>query len=200
MKKLCVILSVVVLVAAVLAGVFYVRTGNLNNDLTAVKADMENKTAELTSAKAAEIATLTEQLTAAQGDAEAKAAEIATLTEQLTSAQNDAEAKAAEAAAHAEKAAKLSEELQVAKAEAAGLTDKMNTLNAELAAKKEEIVNVTALKEAAESKLSTLQEKLQPMIEAFDTLKQSIADDSLWQSILKPFTDAIDGLGEIFSK
>ena len=28
MKKLCVILSVVVLVAAVLAGVFYVRTGN----------------------------------------------------------------------------------------------------------------------------------------------------------------------------
>ena len=51
MKKLCVILSVVVLVAAVLAGVFYVRTGNLNNDLTAVKADMENKTAELTSAK-----------------------------------------------------------------------------------------------------------------------------------------------------
>ena len=45
MKKLCVILSVVVLVAAVLAGVFYVRTGNLNNDLTAVKADMENKTA-----------------------------------------------------------------------------------------------------------------------------------------------------------
>ena len=64
----------------------------------------------------------------------------------------------------------------------------------------EEIVNLTALKEAAESKLSTLQEKLQPMIEAFDTLKQSIADDSLWQSILKPFTDAIDGLGEIFSK
>ena len=151
-------------------------------------------------AKAAEIATLTEQLTAAQGDAEAKAAEIATLTEQLTAAQNDAEAKAAEAAAHAEEAAKLSEELQVAKAEAAGLTDKMNTLNAELAAKKEEIVNVTALKEAAESKLSTLQEKLQPMIEAFDTLKQSIADDSLWQSILKPFTDAIDGLDEIFSK
>ena len=206
MKKLCVILSVVVLVAAVLAGVLYVRTGNLNNDLTAVKADMENKTAELTSAKAdveakaAEIATLTEQLTAAQGDAEAKAAEIATLTEQLTSAQNDAEAKAAEAAAHAEKAAKLSEELQVAKAEAAGLTDKMNTLSAELAAKNEEIVNLTALKEAAESKLSTLQEKLQPMIEAFDTLKQSIADDSLWQSILKPFTDAIDGLGEIFSK
>ena len=102
MKKLCVILSVVVLVAAVLAGVFYVRTGNLNNDLTAVKADMETKTAELTSAKAdveakaAEIATLTEQLTAAQGDAEAKAAEIATLTEQLTAAQNDAEAKAAE--------------------------------------------------------------------------------------------------------
>ena len=88
----------------------------------------------------------------------------------------------------------------MAKAEAAGLTDKMNTLNAELAAKNEEIVNVTALKEAAESKLSTLQEKLQPMIEAFDTLKQSIADDSLWQSILKPFTDAIDGLGEIFSK
>ena len=91
MKKLCVILSVVVLVAAVLAGVFYVRTGNLNNDLTAVKADMETKTAELTSAKAdveakaAEIATLTEQLTAAQGDAEAKAAEIATLTEQLLS-------------------------------------------------------------------------------------------------------------------
>ena len=164
MKKLCVILSVVVLVAAVLAAVFYVRTGNLNNDLTAVKADMENKTAELTSAKA------------------------------------DVEAKAAEAAAHAEEAAKLSEELQVAKAEAAGLTDKMNTLSAELAAKKEEIVNVTALKEAAESKLSTLQEKLQPMIEAFDTLKQSIADDSLWQSILKPFTDAIDGLGEIFSK
>ena len=75
MKKLCVILSVVVLVAAVLAGVFYVRTGNLNNDLTAVKADMETKTAELTSAKAsiesmtAEIAALNEQLTAAQGDA-----------------------------------------------------------------------------------------------------------------------------------
>ena len=109
MKKLCVILSVVVLVAAVLAGVFYVRTGNLNNDLTAVKADMETKTAELTSAKAsiesmtAEIAALNEQLTAAQGDAEAKAAEIATLTEQLTAAQNDAEAKAAEAAARAEK-------------------------------------------------------------------------------------------------
>lgn len=122
------------------------------------------------------------------------------MTEQLTSAQNDAEAKAAEAAAHAEEAAKLSEELQVAKAEAGRLTDKMNTLNAELAAKNEEIVNLTALKEAAESKLSTLQEKLQPMIEAFDTLKQSIADDSLWQSILKPFTDAIDGLGEIFSK
>ena len=96
--------------------------------------------------------------------------------------------------------ANAEKESQVAKAEAAGLTDKMNTLNAELAAKNEEIVNLTALKEAAESKLSTLQEKLQPMIEAFDTLKQSIADDSLWQSILKPFTDAIDGLGEIFSK
>ena len=81
MKKLCVILSVVVLVAAVLAGVFYVRTGNLNNDLTAVKADMETKTAELTSAKA---------------DVEAKTAEIATLTEQLTAAQANVEAKTAE--------------------------------------------------------------------------------------------------------
>ena len=95
---------------------------------------------------------------------------------------------------------KFTEEQKYAALEAAGLTDKMNTLSAELAAKNEEIVNLTALKEAAESKLSTLQEKLQPMIEAFDTLKQSIADDSLWQSILKPFTDAIDGLGEIFSK
>ena len=181
MKKVCVILSVVVLVAAVLAGVLYVRTGNLNNDLTAAQADAEAKTAE--------IAALTEQLTAAQADAEAKTTEIAALNEQLTAAQ-----------AKEEEAAKLSEELKLAKAEAAALNDEMTKLNAELTAKNEEIVNVTALKEAAESKLTALQEKLQPMLEAFDTLKKSIADDSLWQNILKPFNDAIDGLGEIFAK
>lgn len=205
MKKMCVVLSIVTLVAAVLVGVVLVRNHALQADLTAEQ--------DCVSAMTTEIAALKDELAAAKAEIESKTAEFAAKEEALANeaAANDAAAKeqiaqlneqltAAQSENEADKAAQatLGEELAALKAEKETMSAEIEKLNGEIAAKAEEIINVTALKDAAEKKLEELKTNLQPMIEAVENIKQSVADNALLQGVIKPFTDGIEAIKEVF--
>ncbi len=220
MKKLCVILSIVMVAALALSGVLYMRNSSLTADLEAAKAETKEQTENATSLserltaaqndfteKVNEADNLTAQLAAMQTETDEKTAEIAQLTEQLTAAQTKIADQSAEITALTEQLNTAQTDAEVKAADITALNEKVKLLqeekeklSAELAQKDTEILNVTTLKNAAQQKLNDLNALLQPVIVKFEELKEAVADSTLWQSIFESFDEIVNGIKEIFNQ